>query len=180
MNQEKHILDYSHEMKSLRGVFGMEIENCVEVKISGPKDQMNHYLEWIKQSAEYRYGTGGHQSKENLDYYLTESVNENSCWKFSSSNLKHKVRLFERGKKEVFKYRVNYLINYSNDELTDEAWFQLNEMDHEQAMFQDLVNHFNPMPTCIAKLCPDLKVSIKWDSYYIEHQYGSKYDEDMI
>ena len=71
MNQEKHILDYSHEMKSLRGVFEMEIENCVEVKISGSKDQMNHYLEWIKKSAEYRYGTGGHQSKENLDYYLT-------------------------------------------------------------------------------------------------------------
>ena len=72
------------------------------------------------------------------------------------------------------------MINYSNHELTDEAWLQLNEMDHEQAIFQDLVNHFNPMPACIAKLCSDLKVSTKWDSYYIEHQYGSKYDEDMI
>ncbi len=35
-----------------------EIENCVEVRVSGPKEQMKVYLDWIQKSGEYRYSMG--------------------------------------------------------------------------------------------------------------------------
>lgn len=158
-----------------------EIENCVEVRISGPKDQMKYYLDWIQQSGEYRYSTGVSEYDEDPDFYLTTPIKEHQFWHFSSSNLKHKVRLFQRLKKDVFKYRVNYMIYYGTHHLSDKGEFHLNENDSEQAIFPELVRAFNAMPECIAKLCPDLKVTTNWDSYYIEHHFGlKKYEDDDV
>lgn len=156
-----------------------EIENCVEVRISGPKDQMKHYLDWIQQSGEYQYATGVNAEVENPNFYLTAPIQDHPFWHFSSSNLKHKVRLFQRFKKEVFKFRVNYMIYYGTHHLSDEVDFHLNEEAYNQAIFPDLVRAFNAMPECIAKLCPDLKATTHWDSYYIEHNFDlKKYNDE--
>ena len=91
-----------------------EIENCVEVRVSGPKEQMKVYLDWIQKSGEYRYSMGIDENEGDPVFFLTPEVQSHECWKFSSSNLKHKTRLYQRLNKEVLKYRVNYMVYYGH------------------------------------------------------------------
>ena len=109
-----------------------EIENCVEVRVSGPKEQMKVYLDWIQKSGEYRYSMGIDENEGNPVFFLTPDVQSHECWKFASSNLKHKTRLYQRLNKEVLKYRVNYMVYYGTHHLSDEIEFDLNEKDYEK------------------------------------------------
>ena len=139
-----------------------EIENCVEVRVSGPKEQMKVYLDWIQKSGEYRYSMGIDENEGDPVFFLTPDVQSHECWKFSSSNLKHKTRLYQRLNKEVLKYRVNYMVYYGTHHLSDEIEFDLNEKDYDQAIYPELVRAFNPMPepiACTEKVSPSGRFS---------------------
>ena len=158
-----------------------EIENCVEVRVSGPKEQMKVYLDWIQKSGEYRYSMGIDENEGNPVFFLTPDVQSHECWKFDSSNLKHKTRLYQRLNKEVLKYRVNYMVYYGTHHLSDEIEFDLNEKDYDQAIYPELVRAFNPMPETIACKCPDLVVNVEWGSYYIEKDFQlDDYERESI
>ncbi len=148
-----------------------EIENCVEVRVSGPQDQMKIYLDWIQKSGEYRYSTGVEESDTHSLFFLTPSIQEHQFWRFSSSNLKRKIRLYQRLNKNVLKYRVNYIVYYGTHHITDDIEFHLDEKNYEQAILPELVRAFNPRPAAIANLCPDLVITTNWGSYYIEKDY---------
>lgn len=148
-----------------------EIENCVEVKVSGPKEQMNLYIEWLQKSGEYRYSTGIDKDDSDPAFFLTSQVQKHAFWSFSSSNLKYKIRLYQCLNKKVLKYRVNYMVYYGTHRLSDDIEFHLNEKDYDQAIYPGLVHAFNPMPNVIACKCPDLVVTTEWGSYYIERDY---------
>ena len=114
-------------------------------------------------------------------FFLTPDVQSHECWKFSSSNLKHKTRLYQRLNKEVLKYRVNYMVYYGTHHLSDEIEFDLNEKDYDQAIYPELVRAFNPMPETIACKCPDLVVNVEWGSYYIEKDFQlDDYERESI
>lgn len=147
-----------------------EIENCVEVRVSGPQDQMKIYVDWIQKSGEYCCSMGVKEADTHPLFFLTSSIQEHQFWSFSSSNLKRKIRLYQRLNKDVLKYRVNYIVYYGTHHITDDIEFHLDEKKYEQAIFPELVRAFNPRPASIANLCSDLVITTNWGSYYLQRE----------
>lgn len=148
-----------------------EIENCVEVKVSGPKSQIDVYVNWLKTTTEHRIESGFNKHIWPEDLALTHSQSEDLCWKYLSSNIKRKIKSMYRWKLDVLEYRVNYMVYYGTYTLKDGTVVIINAKDFKRAIYPELVNAFNPIPEIIATRCPDLNFEIYWESYYVERDF---------
>lgn len=148
-----------------------EIENCVEVKVSGPQSQINVYVNWLQTTTEYQVESGFNKQIYLEDFALTPTQSEDLCWKYLSSNIKRKIKSMYHWKLDVLEYRVNYMVYYGTYTLKDGTVVTTNATDFKRAIYPGLVNAFNPIPEIIATRCPDLNFEICWESYYVERDF---------
>ena len=155
----------------------IEIENYVKVRVKGPKSELKTYIKWLKQSSEYEFSEGAHKGKSSTAFLLTSKIQEHVFWKFSSSDLKHQLHLYEKRPKETLTYEVNYSVYYGTHKLSEQLEFHLDKGLYPKGIYSELVNVFNPLPDAIAYQCPNLNVSVNWGSYYLEEIY---FNEDEM
>lgn len=155
----------------------IEIENYVKVKVNGPQSELKTYIQWLKQSSEYQLGEGIFSDESSSAFLLTSMIQEHVFWKFSSSNLKHQIHLFEKQFKDWLTYEVNYSVYYGTHKLSEHIELHLDEKLYPKGIYSELVKVFNPLPDVIAYRCPHLKLEIDWGSYYVEEVY---FNEDEM
>ena len=155
-----------------RSVVVMECEVYVEVMVKGPKNQLETYMNWLAQSKEY--GTRASHEKTRV-YALTSGVKQ-TYWKFSSSNIRNKIKIAKLRQRGSLSFTVNYSLQRQLA-VEDLKTFQ---SIYESDDYRQLVMSFQPYPLDVKQMCPDLAVSMEWGSYFIEDkEVITKYDESV-
>ncbi|MGL4337846.1 MAG: hypothetical protein ACRCST_13215 [Turicibacter sp.] len=157
----------------------VECENYVEVMVSGPRDQLDIYADWLKSSAEYLYGTKFASQIDPNTLFLTENSQKDDVWRFFSCNLKRKIRSYKNRNMDNLEFRVNYSVLFGSHTLENGEKLDLNIINFPDGIYEGLVHAFNPLPLTILKRCPLLTADVKWGSYYIKNTYKSFEYEDI-
>lgn len=156
----------------------VECENYVEVVVSGPKDQLDIYADWLRGSGEYVNGTYFEKTINRADLFLTSDLNEDKIWHLASSNLKRKIRTYKNRKMDYLEFRVNYTVLFGAHVLENGETLDNDISNYPNGVYDGLVQNFNPLPSNILKRCKDLKATVEWGSYYIKNSYNTYPYED--
>lgn len=148
-----------------------EIENCVEVRVTGPQDQLDLYVNWLKMTTEYQYESGFNKWIPASALDLCHANVDDSCWRYLSSNIKRKIKSMYRWKLNELEFRVNYMVYYGTYPSSDGTLITHQETDYERGIFPGLVESFNPLPSFLKSRCKDLVIDVCWGSYYIERDF---------
>lgn len=148
-----------------------EVENNVQVRVKGPKEEIETYIGWLKCTEEYRLKSGFNKKIPASRFSLTDFSPLEDTWKFTSTNMRHQIKNFYRWNLDVLTYQVNYIVYYGTSTLANDSTFTIKVENYEEGIFPELVHSFNPIPSMIRLKCPHLNIELKWKSYYLKSKY---------
>lgn len=158
-----------------------EVENNVRVSVSGPKKEIEMYIHWLKCTEEYQLKSGFRKNIPASCFSLTDFNAKEDMWKFTSTDMKHQIKAFDRWNLKELNYQVNYMVYYEPLTFSNDNMSSAQESGVDTGVFAELVNAFNPIPPMLAVNCPNLQIEVKWSSFYLNNPFPKDfYGNDQV